>query len=58
MCFLLQEPLTIFHAKALAALSDSFGHGFYRYVQRLVEVLVDAMSTDDEAHNQQVCAWL
>ena len=35
--------MSVFHARALASLSDSFGHSFHRYVTTVTESLVAAI---------------
>ena len=38
------RPLSVFHAQALAGLSDVFGSTFYKYIATVLEVVVEAMS--------------
>lgn len=47
---LIKSPMSIFHARALAYLSSSFGDSFFRYVDNVTKSLIETMSTiqDDQ----------
>jgi hypothetical protein len=47
-----KSPLSVFHARALAGLSDVLGAGFQRYVGKVTNAMVDGMSTNDEERNK------
>ena len=53
---LMKDPMTLFHAKALAQLSDTFSGGFYRYVDGVVRALVKGIqgASSDAAQREQM----
>ena len=50
---LVQTPMTLFHAKLLASLSNELGQGFHRYVADVSQALLDGMSGEDDHHSHQ-----
>eukprot|EP00456_Euglypha_rotunda_P037944 TRINITY_DN29138_c0_g1_i2.p1 TRINITY_DN29138_c0_g1~~TRINITY_DN29138_c0_g1_i2.p1 ORF type:complete len:194 (-),score=43.10 TRINITY_DN29138_c0_g1_i2:11-592(-) len=48
-----ETPLSLFHARSLAILSDKFGDGFSRYCSKVTQAFIAAMSTGDEKQNEK-----
>jgi hypothetical protein len=55
---LIKAPMSVFHARALASLSDSFGHSFHRYVSTVTESLVQAISESKGARLMPLASYL